>query len=238
MKKSLLLVIAAGSFVLGLMTVPGRGQDTKQEEKKVRFDHIVRNDFFAGLSGDREAFTRAMKAAEDTLKADPKHAEARVWHGAGLFSQSGQAFQSGDIQRGQEMWSQGLAEMDEAVKLRPDTAATRIPRGSAMLTASRFVPQERKAALLERAVADFSHMYDLQKDSLDKLGTHPRGELLMGLADGYDRSGDKEKSKALLTKVVSEMGESVYGKRAQKWLETGDLPPMQRNCIGCHTPGH
>ncbi|MGJ5813127.1 hypothetical protein [Paludibaculum fermentans] len=234
----MLLAFAAGSFVLGLMTAPGRGQDTKQHGKKIRFDHIVRNDFFAGLTGDREAFARAMRAAEETLKEDPKHAEALVWHGAGLFSQSGQAFQSGDLQRGQEMWEQGLAEMDEAVKLRPDTPATRIPRGSSMLVASRFVPQERKAALLERAVADFSHMYELQKDSLDKLGTHPRGELLMGLADGYDRTGDKEKAKALLAKVVSEMGDTVYGKRAQKWLDTGELPPAQRNCIGCHTPGH
>ncbi|MGC4052176.1 MAG: hypothetical protein QM757_22795 [Paludibaculum sp.] len=238
MKKALWLAIAAGSFTLGLMTAPGRGQDTKQETKKVRFDHIVRNDFFAGLTGDKEAFARAMKAAEDTLKEDPNHAEALVWHGAGLFAQSGRAFQSGDIQRGQEMWAKGLAEMDEAVRLRPDTPATRIPRGSSMLTASRFVPEDRRPALLERAVADFSHMYELQKGSLDKLGTHPRGELLMGLADGYDRSGDKEKSKALLTKVVNEMGDSVYGQRAKKWLETGDLPPMQRNCIGCHTTGH
>ncbi|MBN9660755.1 MAG: hypothetical protein J0H49_21365 [Acidobacteria bacterium] len=238
MKKSLWLAFAAGSFALGLLTAPGRGQETSQQAKAVRFDHIVRNDFFAGLSGDKEAFVRAMRASEETLKSDPKNAEALVWHGAGLFSQSGQAFQSGDLQKGQEMWTQGIAEMDEAVRLRPDRPATRIPRGSAMLTASRFVPQERKAALLERAVADFSHMYELQKDSLDKLGTHPRGELLMGLADGYDRSGEKEKAKALLTRVVNEMGPTVYGQRAQKWLETGDLPVMQRNCIGCHTAGH
>jgi len=32
-----------------------------------------------------------MKACEETLAQNPKHAEALVWHGAGLFYQSGKA---------------------------------------------------------------------------------------------------------------------------------------------------
>lgn len=236
MNKSLWFTIAAGALVLGLMTAPGRSQDTPAS--KARFDHLVRNDFFAGFSGDREAFLRAMRVAEETLKEDPKHAEALVWHGAGLFSMSGRAFQSGEMEKGQELWERGLAEMDEAVKLRPDTPATRIPRGAAMLTASRFVPEERKAALLERGIADYGHMYEVQKGALATMAAHPKGELLMGLADAYDRTGQKEKSKEMLTRVVNEMAGSVYGERAEKWLAEGTLPVTQRNCIGCHTAGH
>ena len=47
-----------------------------------RFDYAVRNDFFAGFSGNQEAFQRAMKTTEGVLAQNPKHAEALVWHGA------------------------------------------------------------------------------------------------------------------------------------------------------------
>ena len=40
-----------------------------------RFDYVVRNDFFAGLSGNRAALDRAMKKCEETLAANPKHPE-------------------------------------------------------------------------------------------------------------------------------------------------------------------
>src|SRR5881628_1869485 len=65
-----------------------------------RFDMLVRQDFFAGFNGNREALERGMKITEDTLAKDPNHAEARVWHGSGILYLSGQAFQKGDQQNG------------------------------------------------------------------------------------------------------------------------------------------
>src|SRR5437867_9616380 len=76
-----------------------------------RFDMLVRQDFFAGFNGNREALERGMKITEDTLAKDPNHAEARVWHGSGILYLSGQAFQKGDQQNGMKLWRQGLDEM-------------------------------------------------------------------------------------------------------------------------------
>ena len=50
-----------------------------------RFDHKVRNDFFTGFAGDREALVRAMKVAGEAIAENPNHAEALVWHGAGTL---------------------------------------------------------------------------------------------------------------------------------------------------------
>lgn len=47
-----------------------------------RFDFKVREDMFAGMDGDTEAFDRAMKLIADTLAKDPDHAEA--WSGAAM----------------------------------------------------------------------------------------------------------------------------------------------------------
>src|SRR5215467_7557160 len=87
---------------------------------QARFDMLVREDMFAGFAGNKEAFDRAMKLTEETLAKDPKHAEAKVWHGSGVFFQAGQAFQKGDMQNGIILWQKGLDEMEQAVKLAPD----------------------------------------------------------------------------------------------------------------------
>jgi len=62
-----------------------------------RFDHLVRNDFFLGFAGTTPRSTGGMKVAEATLAENPKHAEALVWHGAGLLYRSGALFQKQDF---------------------------------------------------------------------------------------------------------------------------------------------
>ena len=95
---------------------------------------LVRQDFFAGFNGNREALERGMKITEDTLAKDPNHAEARVWHGSGVLYLSGQAFQKGDQQNGMKLWRQGLDEMEQAVRLAPNNVAVLIPRGATLIT--------------------------------------------------------------------------------------------------------
>src|ERR1700676_5115909 len=86
-----------------------------------RFDMQVRNDFFAGFGGDGAALDRGMKSCEQVLAQNPKHAEAMVWHGGGLFYMSGQMFRKGDPNKGMELYQRGLTEMDDAVALAPTT---------------------------------------------------------------------------------------------------------------------
>ena len=82
-----------------------------------RYDMIVRQDFFAGFAGNKEALARGMKVTEETLAKDPNHAEANVWHGSGLLFLSGPAFQGGDVQNGMKLWQQGLGEMEHASRV-------------------------------------------------------------------------------------------------------------------------
>ena len=77
-----------------------------------RFDFKVREDMFAGIDGDKEAFDRAMKLIDDTLAKQPDHAEALVWRGDGRVFMAGQAFQRGDIAAGRKLYAEGLADMD------------------------------------------------------------------------------------------------------------------------------
>jgi tetratricopeptide (TPR) repeat protein len=225
MKLSTLIVIGAG--LAGLVAA--------QETTQTRFDLQVRNDFFAGFTGNQQALDRAMKMCEEALAKDPKNAEAMVWHGAGTFYRSGQAYQAGDMAKGQELWQRGLGEMDQAVQLAPDRVGVRIPRGATLLTAARNLPNPAMARpLIETAVGDYEHALAVQQARFDSLGVHPRGELLLGLADGYARLGKDEQAKTYFERIRSALPGSVYAVSADKWLATKTLAPREAGCLGCH----
>lgn len=201
-----------------------------------RFDYQVRNDIFAGFAGDKEAMERGLKKLDETLAANPKHAEALVWRGSALFFQSGQLLQAGDFEKGMPLYQRGLAEMDEAGKLAPENIGVLAPRGAVMLTAginSRGNPQAKM--LIEKGVADYEKILALQVTYWDRIGTHPKGELLQGLANGYRVLGNKEKADGFFERIQKEVPDSPYAKRAAMYFEKGTLTPAQTGCIGCHT---
>lgn len=200
-----------------------------------RFDTVVREDLFAGFAGDNEALARGIKSCEDALKADPKNAEAKMWRGAARVFQGGQAFQAKNPAEGIKLFTAGQKEMDEAVKMDPKNPGVRIPRASVLIQAANGMPPAMAKPLLEKVRDDFEMIYALHKDSLDKIGTHPNGELRMGLADVYRRLGESEKSKAQLKAVSKELPNTKYGKRAAEWLAAEPETKLSHTCIGCHT---
>ena len=225
--RTILGTIAVASFALGftvtLLSAPAR------------FDYLVREDFFAGFGGNSEALQRGMQKAEAALAENPEHAEALVWHGAGLYFQAGQAFRKQDFQTGQSLAAKGLAEMDKAVQLQPEHVGVRIPRGSVLLTSARFMPPDMATPLIKRGIEDYEACLKLQAMYLDTMATHPKGELLQGLADGYSRLGETSKAEEFYLRITKELPDSAYAKRAGEWMKTkAPLPAGQAGCIGCH----
>jgi hypothetical protein len=200
-----------------------------------RFDMQVRNDFFAGFGGDAAALDRGMKACEQVLAQNPKHAEALVWHGGGLFYMSGQLFRKGDANKGMELYGRGLSEMNDAVALAPENVGVLIPRGATLLTASRTMPPGDQASkLLAQGLIDFEKVYGLQSSYFDTLSGHARGELLFGLAEGFVRAGNEAKAREYFEKLAAVGPSSGHDAQAKEWLESGKLDRKQATCTGCH----
>jgi len=201
-----------------------------------RFDHIVRGDFFAGFSGNSQALDRAMKVTEEALKENPNHAEALVWHGAGLFYQSGQLMSKNDFAKGMEFYGRGIAEMNKAVELEPKNVGVRIPRGAVLSSGARSMPPQMAKPLFESVIDDYYTVYQMQEKTIDSLGSHPKGELLFGLADSFSRIGATQKADFFFAMLKEKMPNTPYSKRAEIWFETKQpLPAAQAACIGCHT---
>lgn len=185
-----------------------------------RFDELVREDFFAGLGGDEARFQKAMKLCEDTLARQPKHAEAMVWHGSGLLWLAGQSYEKQDLQRGADLWTKGLKEMNDALALEPDNVGVLIPRGATFLEASKHVPiPDMQQSLLRDGLAAYEKTLTLQQSYFKSLSVHAKGELLIGLADGWDRAGDKVKARLYYERILKDCPDSSYAERAKKWLQ-------------------
>jgi tetratricopeptide (TPR) repeat protein len=221
---------AAAGLLLGLATRPAGAAEP------MRTDLMVRNDLFAGFAGNAEALDRAMSTCEKLLGENPNNAGALVWHGAGVYFRAGQHFMKSEPDKGMPLAARGIEEMDRAVALAPDDVGVRIPRGSVLAAAARTMPDSPyRRQLFERVLADYLHIYEMQKDGLGTLGVHPRGELLFTIADAYSRTGQPEKAAEFFGKLAAVNPDTLYAKRAHKWSQSRQpLPLNETGCIGCH----
>lgn len=203
-------------------------------QEPVRFDHKVREMFFSGFAGDKEAMAKGMKISEATLAAEPNHAEAMVWMGGGLFFASGELFQKGEMQAAMGMMEKGTGMMDRAVELEPKSVGVRIPRGSTYLAASKGMPAAMGEPLLKKGVADYEVCWEMRKGDLSGFSQHSLGELLQGIAEGNGRLGNKEKAKEYFAMIQQKLPGTAYAKKAEKWMAEGKLSAQDTNCMGCH----
>ena len=201
-----------------------------------RFDFKVREDMFAGIDGDKEAFDRAMKLIDDTLAKQPDHAEALVWRGDGRVFMAGQAFQRGDIAAGRKLYAEGLADMDRAVALAPNDIAVRVPRAAGLLPTARAVRRADRAEadrLTRTAVDDFEFVLQASQPFWNKMSEHGQGEVLGALADGWLQLGDVAKANAYLDRMTAELPGTPYAKNAAA-RRSDPLAKISLTCLGCH----
>ncbi len=204
--------------------------------RAVRFDELVRDDFFAGFGGDRARLDQAMKIAEEALAVNPDHAPALVWHGAGLIFRGSAVFRGGDPAGALALVDRGLGEMDRAVRLAPDDIAVLVPRAATLMRlAEAPALADRAPAWLEAAVANYEHALALEGARFAQRPEHARGELLAGIAEGLDRLGRTGQSRDYLRRIVTDVPNSTYSTRAEAWLSGPAGPARPKlSCVGCH----
>ena len=219
------------SVVSALILCGGATAQQKVEDLKAR-------DLQAAFRGDSEGLERLMKVIEEALSTNPNNPKAMVTHGIGLLRRSGDLAQKGQLENSARVYQSAIDEMERAVRLAPDSDIVRIPRGSTFISASRMMPPQMAKQLLETWVSDFEKVLQLQEadKTFSKRSAHQRGELLTGLADGWNRMGNKEKASGYFERIVAELKGTVYETRAQAWLENKpeSKSPAFFACSGCH----
>jgi hypothetical protein len=199
-----------------------------------RFDYAVRDDMFRAFGGNEAAFKSAMSVIDERLTAEPDHAVALVWRGAGRYFKAGQAFAAGDLAGAQTLAAAAMADMDRAYALQPGNVGVLIPRAAVLLVAARNQRDPARIRdLAERAAADFEAAFALRQADFAQLGLHNRGEYLSGLAESWALAGDRDKAERYLHRTLAELPKSPYAERsAAKLADWSDRRPL--NCQSCH----
>jgi tetratricopeptide (TPR) repeat protein len=195
-------------------------------------------DLLGALNGDMERFERGMQTLESLRAKNPTSPEVKILYGNGVFARSGVAFQKGDMQTAIKLWQQSLDEMALAVDMAPNNIFVRARRGVVLISASRSMPAEMAGPLTQLAVDDFERVLEIREkeQTLAQRSTHQRGELLTGLADGWNRLGKADKARSYFERITRDLKGTIYEQKAQAWLE--DKPEAKAAaffaCSGCH----
>jgi hypothetical protein len=199
-----------------------------------RFDYQVRDDMFRAFGGNEAALKNAMAKIDETLAANPNHAEALVWRGTATYWKAGQAWRAGDVATARALAAAAMVDMDRALALEPGTIGVLIPRAAVLLVAARNQPDPARARDLARQAAEgYEAAFALRRPAFDTLGLHNRGEYLSGLAEAWAIAGEREKSEGYLRRILAELPNSPYAERASAKL--GDWNDRrQLNCQTCH----
>jgi non-heme chloroperoxidase len=210
--------------------------DAAPGQRVERFDMKVREDMFAGFDGDEAAFKRAAALIDRTLAADPHHAEALTWRGAGRLFLAGQAFGRGAFAEGLRLQTEGLVDLERGVALEPDAPGTRAARGPVlMIYAAALRRHDRALAdrLTATAIGDFEFMVERERSRWNGLAAHDRGELLGGLAQGWLQIDDPAKAAPYLERLIAELPNTPYAKAAAE-RRADPASKAALTCLGCH----
>ena len=211
-----------GGLVLGLvallaalvLALPAGAQETE------RFDEKVRELFFAGFAGNDDALQRGMAFVEEALEANPDHPGALVWQASGWIFQSREHFRQGDRETGRALFAKGVAQMNRAVSLAPDSLQTLIPRAAVMLCSAPHIPDAAtRTRFLETAVGDYTKILEIRSPAFDSLSMFTRGELLGALAEALWRLERREEAEFYLQRMIDELPDSPYSLMARKQLD-------------------
>lgn len=180
-----------------------------------------------GTAGDNAALDQGLNDSEAALTADPKDAQAQVWHGIGLMLKCRNVVASGDNDEAVQLFGQALKEMDAAVAEAPDDPRILLPRGSTVLHASIAMPPGEEADELLRSGLDnyLKCVGKVQGVLLDRV--------LYGIADAYARLGQTEQATKYFERVAAEAKGTGYERNARVWLTTKSLTPEQSMCDAC-----
>lgn len=181
------------------------------------FQQSVESDFIAGFRGDKAALDRAMGACEKALSAEPDHALALAWKGVGLTFQCGQHFESGDFQKGMQLWTQGLSTLDKAVELAPDEPLVRARRGETLIDVWQHDPMAG-AQLARKGAEDMQRVGELDPDYFSRLPVDRRGEMLLKAGLAWEKAGDRKRARSSIERVDREASGSAAAKKAREWL--------------------
>lgn len=200
----------------------------------------VREDLFAGFMADDMArFERGEQKVLEYLAETPGRPDASAWLVGAKLYRASRAFKEGKTSQADALVREATQLMDTAVAKAPNDPGVQATTGGSIVVMANELPEKHYAPLMERARIHFARLYAMQSRAVPQLPLHIKGELLAGVAETEFRVGDRERARAVLNQIVTDMPGTPYAKSAAMWLAAPAKVTKDTKlvCQSCHEPG-
>jgi hypothetical protein len=226
-------------ILLCLLSLTATAQSTF--DARLSIHTILREDIFAGfMANDPERLARGEKNLETLLVERPKAKPSLVaWKGTIALTRAARAHEDGrkadferDYQKALDLFAAAAKDGGPG-----DLGVVFVSAGSYTALADRL-PEPQRAAGWQVAYQWYRIALEAQKDQVDGMPLHLKGELLAGLAMSAQRTGRSDEAGSYLTKIVEGMPGTAYATAAKRWIEQpGMRDKSSVACQTCHEPG-
>ncbi len=227
--KSTLLIVLLG-WGAGGQTSPDSVLDTR-----LTVHTLVREDIFAGfMANDKELLARGERTLHRLLIERPQDkADIVAWQGWASLARATLAHEANNDSECGEFYQRAKMAYAEAIGLSPNSeTVAMIIGGSYAVLADRLPSQYRRAAW-DEAYVEYRKVWATEGPAIDALPLHIKGELLAGLAQTAQRTGQDAEELRDLNLIIEKMPGTPYAARAENWKQTPQI--ASRTAIICQT---
>ena len=216
------------------------GAQTPAFDTRLSVHAILREDIFAGfLANDLERLARGEKNLETLLKERPETKASLIgWKGTIALTRAAHAHEAGRKADFEREHRSAAALFDEASKMDPKDFGVVAIVGASWGQMADRLPEPQRSGAWQASYQGYRAMLEAQKEQVDKLPLHLKGELLSGLALTAQRTGRPDEASGYLQRIVQSMPGTPYATAAQRWIERPEARAKSSvACQTCHEPG-
>jgi predicted Zn-dependent protease len=229
----LVALLAATSIALGQSADPNAAGNAEEAFEFIQiapgqtgyraFEREVFADFVQAAQGNDEAKARLVAACERALEADAENAEAIAWRGAARMFEAGAASSNGDFRAAMNHTNASLADLNRARELEPENPGVRMVAANTLLNLARYHPIDTMAkAYAKQGVEDAKVALSKLYGSWDKQPSDVKGQLMLGVAQGYEKLGETTTARDWFNRVIGAVPGSTWAEQAQAWIDAAD----------------
>lgn len=234
-------VVKRTLLLLAIVTVAAaQSQQIPLSDSRIAVNTLLREDLFSGfLADDMEHFSRGEKNIDLLLEQRPAEKSTLLaWKALAKYFRAVKANEANRPEEFQQYYRQALDLLSQARELGPNNGAVAaISGGTAVVLADRL-PKEYRAAAWSQAYDSYKLLWKYQGGGVGQLPVHLKGELLAGLAQSAQRTGQKEEAAQWVDKILEVLGGTPYESVAKKWkANPASSATSTITCLTCHDAG-
>jgi hypothetical protein len=210
------------------------------DDTRLTVHTLLREDLFAGFIDDNTTrFERGEKNLAALLDKRPdQRANLLAWRAGTEVYRAVVAHEGGKAAEYDKYMTAAKKDFTEARTLSKGGDGVPPITGGVYAVFADRLPEKDRAAAWQQAYESYSILWNAQKDQLEQLPLHFKGEVLAGMAQSAQRTGRTAESAQFVDRMLALLADTPYEGTARKWKENPSFAASATlTCKNCHSAG-